>query len=228
MLAWHVLRDRTLLLPRETPEAVEDLYRLGCRFSSTPERAAHWARRVGKGFGLRALREPDARFGGGERLDFGFAQLEAVHTPGHLEDHYCFYEHDSGLLLTTDIDFSAFGPWYGNPESDILRFRQSVKQVMRREYRMVCSSHKRPVSGDASADFADFLEGFERQRRQVLELCHPPRSLTEMTSLSPFYRNRAPDRIVQEMFEETMILKNLELLIQDGLVAKVDGRYRRR
>ncbi len=228
LLAWHVLKDRRILTPRQTPASVSDLLRLGERFTGAPDKGAYWAEVVAKGLGLAALREPDGRFKDRQRIKAGDVHLEAVHCPGHLEDHYGFFHRESGTLLTTDIDFSAFGPWYGNPEGDIERFQESVRRLAGYPYVRVCSSHGRPMeAGEAHSAFEAYLAAFERQRRTVLSLCAPPRSLREMVALSPFYRNRMPDKVLQRIFEEPMIRKNLELLVRDGLAEEKYGQYRR-
>lgn len=224
---WHLLRDRFILMPRETPEVIADLQLLGERFTETKEQAEHWVRLVKDRFGVRPMRLPDARYGDGELLKLAGAELEAVRAPGHLDDHYCFLERKSGTLLSTDIDFTSFGPWYGNPESDIEIFQQSVRKVMALPYLRACSSHKPPIEGDAADRFQAFLDAFDRQRRIVLELCEGPATLGNMLDASPFFRNGLLDRVVQHAFEGAMITKNLDLLMRDGLVEEREGRYRR-
>jgi len=222
---WHVLKDRRILIPKETPESVKDLELMGERFTGTRDKGAYWAKIVGGGLGIQPLRDPDGRFGNGSLLKTGELQIEAIHTPGHTNDHYCFFEKNSGILITADIDFTFFGPWYGNPESDIELFEKSIKKVMALPYKQVCPSHNPPIKGDATSEFNAFLKGFSRQRDAVLATCQTPRTLEQILSLSPFYRNRLPDKILQRIFEEPMIIKNLELLIRDGLVDEKWGTY---
>lgn len=227
ILAWQALSDRKLMLPRQTPDSVTDLTAFGQRLTGAADKGAYWEKVVGGGMELTALRKPNGRFGHKTVLKMGDARLEAIHAPGHLDDHYCFFERDSGTLLTTDIDFSGFGPWYGNPESDLATFEESVRQVMALPYRVVASSHRPPIRGDATEAFEAFLDGFRRHRDTILALCSPPRSLQQMVALSPFYRNRMPDKVLQRIFEEPMIRKNLDRLIAEGRVQEKFGQFRR-
>jgi glyoxylase-like metal-dependent hydrolase (beta-lactamase superfamily II) len=206
---------------------VTDLYLLAKRFTGTKEKGTHWVRRVGDIFGIKPLRLPDGRFGDGEILSFGDMKIEAIHAPGHLNDHYCFFEQSTQTLITTDIDFTSFGPWYGNPEGDIDRFKSSIRHVMAFPYERVCSSHKSPIAGDATAAFTAFLKAFDHQKEQVLRLCDTPIHLEDMVECSPFYRNRMPDKIVQKIFETCMIEKNLDLLEREGKVSFSNGKYTR-
>ncbi|MDM8518362.1 MBL fold metallo-hydrolase [Desulfobacterales bacterium HSG16] len=227
MLGWHVLKDRHLLLPKETPDSTENLGLLGIRFTGESGKGAYWEKKVGQALGLHPLKKPNARFHDGTILKAGTSRIEAIHTPGHLDDHYCFFEHRSGLLLSTDIDFSGFGPWYGNPESDIEEFEKSIEKIMKMPYKMVCPSHKGPVIGDASDLFLNYLDTFGKHREMILSLCQPPRTLQQMISYSPFYKNRMRDKILQGIYEQSMITKNLELLIREGLVEEKYGQFRK-
>ena len=181
----------------------------------------------GRGLGLYPLREPDGRFGHGDLLKVGGSELEAIHAPGHLNDHYCFLDRRTGILITTDIDFSSFGPWYCNPEADIELFQATVRKIMSLPFSRVCSSHKEPFEGRATTEFEAFLAGFDRHRRTVLELCHPYTTIEEITAVSPFFKGRMPDKVIQRTFEGNMIRKILALLVRDGLVEESEGCFRR-
>lgn len=219
---WYALDHRRLLLPAETPDSVHDLNTLGERFVGTMERGIRWANVIGKTLGLRPLREPDGRFSSGDIFDIGTARIEAIHAPGHLDDHYCFFEHITGTLISTDIDFSSFGPWYGNPEGRIKPFMESVRKIMEVPYSRVCTSHKLPQEGDATDRFKAYLASFERQKKEVFDFLGKGKTLHEIAEGSPFYRNKFMDPIIQYAFEEHMAAENLEILIEEGMVA-ADG-----
>lgn len=223
---WRLLEDRHVLLPKETPDVAYDLQLLGERFTGSVRNGAHWAGFVSRAFGVSALREPDGRYSDAQVLDFGGVELLAIHAPGHVDDHYCFLERTTGTLISTDIDLTPFGPWYGNVESDIEVFAKSVRMVMALPYRRVVSSHREPVEGDAKAYFEAFLDGFERHKRAILNLCRRPITLDEIAAASPFYGNGLRDKVIQGIFERNMARKNLTLLLREGLVEETDGRYR--
>jgi glyoxylase-like metal-dependent hydrolase (beta-lactamase superfamily II) len=225
ILAWHALADRQLLLPAQTPDSVGDLTSLGQRFVEGRDDAAHWTR-VAERLGIRPLRQPEGRFNDGDTLDLGSMQVQAIHAPGHLDDHYCFLETASGTLLSIDIDFTGFGPWYGNPEGDIERFRDSVLKLRRVPFNRICSSHKAPISRtDAPEAFDRYLAAFGRQRDLIFDLCQPSSDLAALVRRSPFYRNRMPDATLQRIFETQMIRKNLLLLVRERRIVDVDGCY---
>jgi len=43
ILDWHILEDRHILLPKETPESVHDLQQLGKRFTGNDKDGDYWA-----------------------------------------------------------------------------------------------------------------------------------------------------------------------------------------
>ncbi len=228
ILAWHLLQDRHLLMPAETPPSFKSLQEMGLRFTGSEEYSRHWVRQVGNVLGLRPLREPDGRFADGERIQVGGLQLEAIHTPGHLCDHYCFLEHTSQTLLSTDIDLTAFGPWYGNPEGDVERFRKDVEKIRRLPFRRVCSSHKAPICHGADDSFQTYLAAFERQKQAVLALCNPTATIADLVAQSPFYKNKLPDKIIQRIFETNMIQENIKVLLKEGRLEEINGGYQRK
>jgi glyoxylase-like metal-dependent hydrolase (beta-lactamase superfamily II) len=222
----HELADRRLLLPEQTPESVEDLQSLGERFTGNNDDGSHWAWLVGEVFGVKPLRAPDARYRNDDLFETGGFRLRAIHCPGHLSDHYCFFEEKTATLFSIDIDLTPFGPWYGNPESEIEDFKESVRKIRDIDYKRVCSSHRTPIEGDATDHFNRFLEKFQEQAQMVADLCKDPRSLDQLGKISPFYNDKLPDKRVQYIFEKRMSLKNLEYLRRQGRIIKEGDRFR--
>ena len=167
---WHIFDQRRIIIPEESPDSVFDMDSLGLRFTGSADSGVHWAEVVARSSGIRALRQPDARYSEGHVFNNGSVLLQAIHAPGHLDDHYCFFEHNSGTLITIDIDFTSFGPWYGNPEGRIRPFIKSIERVMGLPYKRACSSHRMPFEGDAAELFNAYLDSFERQKGEVLSL----------------------------------------------------------
>jgi glyoxylase-like metal-dependent hydrolase (beta-lactamase superfamily II) len=227
ILAWHTLADRQIYLPIQTTASVEDLDLLGRRFVPDRQDARYWTRMAERRLGIRPMRRPDGRFGDGDILDLGHFRLQAIYTPGHLDDHYCFLETTTGTLFSIDIDFTGFGPWYGNPESGIERFRESVERLRQLPCKKICSAHKPPMlRSEAGQAFDNYLEAFNRQRELVFDLCGRETDLATLVGQSPFYRNRMPDSTLQRIFETQMILKNLALLVRENRIVEEGGRYR--
>lgn len=225
MRSWSTFENKRFLLPQETPDSVMDLEQLGIRYTGSVETGRHWVKTIGIPLGIKPFRQPDGRFKNGDILDTGGARIQAIHAPGHLDDHYCFFDHVSGTLITTDIDFTSFGPWYGNPEGRIKPFKESIKKVMTFPYKTVCSSHKPPMYGDSTDRFMAFLACFDRQKEDVFNALGSGKTLEEIAIYSPFYSNKFMELKIQNAFETQMSRENLEILVDEGRVALEDGRY---
>ncbi len=223
--SWKTFNHKRLLLPEETPDSVMDLDQLGIRYTGSAECGRHWVRTIGIPLGIEPFREPDGRFKNGDKIDTGEACIEAVHAPGHLDDHYCFFDHVSGTLITTDIDFTSFGPWYGNPEGRIRPFKASIEKIMNLPYRRACSSHKPPMEGDTTHHFTSFLNSFDRQKEDVFKALGQGKTLDELVLSSPFYNNKFMELKIQNAFETRMCMENLTILIEEGRVEKISDHY---
>lgn len=227
IMFWYELADRIIIMPQETPDDITDLTRLGQRFTGNQESALYWKNSITHNYGFKPMRLPDKRYSNGDLIGNDRVKLRAIHAPGHIDDHYCFFHTESGLLLTTDIDLTRFGPWYGNPVSSITLFKKSIQMVQSLPYQMVCSSHHPPILDKESAKKAisDFIGYFEVQKKIVLEMCSTPQTLQQLIEQSPFYYNKMPDKTLQAIFETPMIQKNLDLLLEEELICKQNGQF---
>ncbi len=174
-----------------------------------------------------------SQFDDGAEFSTGRNRFIAIHTPGHLEDHYCLWEPDEKILVGFDIDLSPFGPWYGNPESDPGLFRESLEKIRVLPAEIYISSHARPVKPPHFLKRMQTYESAFRERDETL-LSMVPRDawvgIEEIVEQSPIYKNDYrvhPDRIMR-FGERQMISKHLTGLVNQGLIAgDEDGRFRK-
>ena len=161
----------------------------------------------------------------------GSMSFVALYTPGHLNDHYCFWVPDEKILMGFDIDLSPFGPWYGNLECDIALFKNSIDQIMEMPAEVYLSSHARPLKKPyIKKRLHAFRAFFEERDRQLLGLLSqsPLMGMEDLVRLSPFY-DADHASVSDELLwfgEEQMIRKHLDGLIDKGLVVREGERYR--
>ncbi len=137
--------DVPLFAPRVGADSHGRLLPLSHRFLGAGQLADHWRQWIRQIMGFQD-REPTDYFDDGYVFDFGKLKLHAIHTPGHTGDHFCLYEPENRLLLSFDIDLTPFGPWYGNLESSLADFRQSLTKIRRLDPLMIASSHAEVIS----------------------------------------------------------------------------------
>ncbi|MCZ7585883.1 MAG: MBL fold metallo-hydrolase [Deltaproteobacteria bacterium] len=215
---------RPILVPEIHAEAAGNVMRLSQRFI-TGDAAEAWRRSAYADFDFREC-VPTGTYGDGHVFDFGRIKLRAVHAPGHVDDHFCFSKSATVFFLSIDIDLTGFGPWYGNPESDIRTFRASVRKVKDLEAQTIASSHRRPVSDDIEDELAAFDAKFDRNEKLVLDLLATPRTLDDLADAKPFYRVHPRRETILRYFEMQMIGKHLDMMEEKRLVRRDGGVYR--
>jgi glyoxylase-like metal-dependent hydrolase (beta-lactamase superfamily II) len=164
-------------------------------------------------------------FGNGHVFDFGKTRVEAVHAPGHTDDHYCFYLPNEKIMLTTDIDFTSFGPWYANPESDIDTFIDSIERLRGYDIETVLSSHLGVIKDGIEEKFGQFLAVFKERDETILEFLSSPRSIEDFVEKALIYQGYPYGASILRFFEAQMDEKHVKRLISRGLVKEVDGKY---
>ncbi len=222
----HLFAGKELLVPHQRVEEVGAVQRLARRLVG-PDQAVmdSWEYFARQRLGMRDY-EPTQTFQDGEIFDFGGISLQAIYTPGHLDDHYCFLEPEQNILLTFDIDLTAFGPFYGNPESDISRLRDSINTVMAIKPQVVASSHRLPVRENIQDEIDTFAAKISRNEERVAAVMTVPRSLEEICALKPIYGKYIPGlEIIYSFFERCMVQKHLEHMQTEGKIQFGEGKF---
>lgn len=158
-------------------------------------------------------------------LDYGKTQLRVIHTPGHSAGHCSFLEQSSGILFSSDIDLSSFGPWYGCIDSDIADFISSIRKLKAMKAETIVSSHKGIIRNDIESRFQVFLETIFQREKRILEFIERGRTLDEITSRALIYGKFGEPREAYLLFESVMVKKHLEKLLKEGKVIYEQGKY---
>ena len=161
-----------------------------------------------------------------ETISCGEVDLIAIHLPGHTLDHTCFGINGVETIFLVDIDLTGFGPWYGNKVSDIRVFQDSIKKVMKLEPKMGISSHLLdPVTDGLSTRLRAFLNTFDEREAKILKnITEGYDTLEKLTRLPTIYP-RIPDEVFL-VFEEFMVRKHLEILVEDAKIIQDGCHYR--
>jgi glyoxylase-like metal-dependent hydrolase (beta-lactamase superfamily II) len=188
--------------------------------------AETWKAFVREAMGFQNSR-PTHHYRDGYVFDFGRLKLTAISTPGHTLDHFCLFDSYHGLLLSFDIDLTAYGPWYGNRESDLAGFRSSLQKIRALKLRNIASSHREVIGIDSLPEELDRYEAvFERRNNKILGLLtEKPRRMDELLAASPFYGGHTYAADLLGYWEGQMIRKHLEELIGQGLVWEEGDRF---
>jgi len=218
-----MFEDVPIHVPVMSLDDVGDIDRMADRFATSEHRKSYKAFIQGS-MGFEGF-QPSHTYDAGTSFDFGQVRLVAVHTPGHTDDHMSFFDTATGILVAGDVDLTPFGPWYGDPESDIERFEDSIRSLMDLEPRIVVTGHGGIFKDRIQQRFQHYLDVIRMRHGAIAELIRTERSIEDLVAFSPIYRGRpyAPDLVA--MWEEAMITKHLELLILEGRAHKTAKGY---
>jgi len=213
----RVFPDASLHVPRMGAESHGRLVPLSRRFFPNEAQAEWWRCWIRETMGFED-REPTDFFDDGHVFDFGHIKLQAIHTPGHTIDHFCFMELENRILLTFDIDLTPFGPWYGNLESSLKDFRSAITKVRDLRPRVISSSHNVPVF-DGISEHLDRYEGVMDKRTQVIkEMLKSGASRSDIIKAAPIYGCHKYAREVLPLFEARMVDLHLEEMLELGVI----------
>lgn len=222
----HIFQDKALWVPEERCGETGTVDRLSRRLVGPDEAVmAFWENWVRTMLFMKDYAHT-ATFKDGHVFNFGGVRLEAVHTPGHLEDHYCFLEPEDNILFSFDVDLSTFGPFYGNPEADIPQLEQSMDRIMEIRPACVASSHRLPVKEKVMEELQAFKNKITRNQNRVAGALDIPRTLDELCALKPIFGKYIPGvEVMYAFFEKCMIQKQLEQMAAKGLVRRDRDKY---
>jgi glyoxylase-like metal-dependent hydrolase (beta-lactamase superfamily II) len=176
--------------------------------------------------------EPTSTFEDGSEFSFGSTRFIAIYTPGHLNDHYCLWEPEKKILIGFDIDLSPFGPWYGDPESDIQTFKKSIEKIKKLPINTFISSHAKPLGATYFLKRINaYEEMFSRREEDILRLIDSSegKTLEDIVRISPIYNyDYSQENKVLFYGEANMIKKHLQLLVKQEKVICSHGAYRKK
>jgi glyoxylase-like metal-dependent hydrolase (beta-lactamase superfamily II) len=210
-----------LYVPQVGADSHGRLGPLAQRFFGSGPLSDHWQQWIHEVTGFRD-REPTHYFEHGHVFDFGQLQLHALHTPGHTCDHFCLFEPERRLLLSFDVDLTPFGPWYGNLESSLSQFRQSLEEIRALDPLIVASSHADVVSEAVSESLDSFAQVLDRRTDSIKALLSNRPTRADLLRAAPIYRHYPFKPELLQFFEARMIDLHLEELIAQGIV-QTDG-----
>ncbi|MEZ5247654.1 MAG: MBL fold metallo-hydrolase [Ilumatobacteraceae bacterium] len=127
----------------------------------------------------------------GDVLDLGGATIRFVHLPGHTAGHCGLLIEPDGVLVTGDIDLSAFGPLYGDTYSSLDDFERSLQRSARDRARWYVTFHHKGVI-DGRGAFVEALGAFAsaipRREDAMVAFANEPRSMEDFVTHRFVYR----------------------------------------
>lgn len=172
-------------------------------------------------------RTPHRFIGKHEVVDLGGVTVEVIHTPGHTPGHCSLYFRELETLFMGDYDLTAFGPWYGDRDSDIDAIIDSLNRLRAIPAKQWITSHEEGIL-DATPDhlWDDYLKVIDDREARLLELLKEPRSMPEIVDARIVYLKKREPKEFYDFGERAIMGKHLERLIRNQAVVEENGAYR--
>ena len=129
--------------------------------------------------------------------------------------------------MSSDIDLSPYGPWYGNRESDLHLLRESLALVSDLEANVIVPSHARPVKGAHVAKRLKAYSATLDERERLIESLLPPEpfSAASLARLTPISGPLALSDSLTLEWETEMVRKHLEEMVLAGKLVNSGQLY---
>ena len=190
-----------------------------------PKIRRHWTDLMAQVFHYRP-RRAKRLFKGAETLDLGGVTVEVIPTPGHTLGHVSFFFREPALLFLGDYDLTAFGPWYGDRESDIDATIASVQTLRKIEAKVWVVSHEPGVYTENPGVLWDrYLQVIEDREAQLLALLEKPRTREEIIEARIIYRKKKEPAAFFDFSEWALMSKHIKRLARQGRVIENGNAY---
>jgi len=96
------------------------------------------------------------------------ATLRAIHTPGHAEDHICFYLEEERALFTGDVVLGAGTTVIPLDGGDMALYLASLERLLALELERIYPGHG-PFIAEPAAKLREYIEHRLARERQIIE-----------------------------------------------------------
>ena len=183
----------------------------GCSVRCHPKLQEKLGRILGDGVPISPLKSREVvRTGGG-------AGLRALFTPGHEDDHVCFYLPGDRVMFTGDTILGASTTTIRH----LADYMRSLRLLERYRPQTICPGHG-PIVQEGAARIRSYISHRERRERQVLEALRGGH-----TTVDALMRHIYPRNLPRELQEPAArnVGTHLAKLVKDGLVTETPATY---
>lgn len=105
----------------------------------------------------------------GDLIETEGATLEAIHTPGHAEDHLCYLLREEQAIFTGDVVLGAGTTVIPEQGGDLLDYLESLRHLLSREPKVLYPAHG-PAIPNACEKIREYIAHRELREEQIVAL----------------------------------------------------------
>ena len=126
-----------------------------------------------------------------DRIQTAHYTLEPIYTPGHCDDHYCYYERNKGWLFSGDLYVADKIKYFANYES-LLTQIESIKKLVALDFDTLFCSHNPKTHGGKQRlqNKLQFFEDFAGTVTRYYEQGHNARQIFALMGMKENYLNK--------------------------------------
>jgi glyoxylase-like metal-dependent hydrolase (beta-lactamase superfamily II) len=166
--------------------------------------------------------EPDELLDDEQEIWLGEYPFEAIWTPGHSPDHFCFYNRSDRLLLAGDHVLNEISPmipiWSEEEGNPLQLYFDSLERVSALPVDLALPGHG-SVIHDVTARISQIREGHEQRMQQIVDAIGQEGSTAGQVCQSVYQLPRIGSRNLAEFL---MTLTRLLYLEAAGKVSSVE------
>ncbi len=129
--------------------------------------------------------------GSEDRIQTAHYSLQPIYTPGHCDDHYCYFEKNKGWLFSGDLYVADKIKYFANYES-LLTQIESIKKLVALDFDTLFCSHNPKTHGGKQRlqNKLQFFEDFAGTVKQYYEQGHNARQIFALMGMKENYLNK--------------------------------------
>lgn len=117
--------------------------------------------------------EPDGFFDDNEEIKLGSQIYQAIWTPGHAPDHYCFYQSESGVMIIGDHVLDHLSPviglWMGEEKNPMEDYLRALERLNNYSVHLALPGHGKVIN-NLDERVEDIVYRHEKRMIQLIEL----------------------------------------------------------
>ena len=176
-----------------------------------------------------ASKRLDGTYQDGEVFTFGRVDMEIINSPGHSEGHCCLLFPRQRVAYTTDIDLTAWGPYYGGSDSNLDLFITSARSLCFLDVDYYITGHESGIV--SKPEFLQRIESYlaivDQRETKILQALQDPLSLDDLTQRGIIYGG--PHYVMNDpwvfAWEKLSLVQHLTRLFKQGRIGFLESRF---